>query len=131
MREEHDYERDWRWGRVILWVIAGIGFAMILGAVTDDARAHHSELGMKYDTWCCNGDGHSGDCQEIPSSAVKPIEGGWQVTLVPGDHRLVTRVHVFQIPQSNTRMSSDGRFHACLYPDENTLRCFYAPPMGS
>lgn len=92
-----------------------------------------------YHTWCCNGDAHTGDCQEIPTTAVTPIEGGWQVILEPGDHRLVTKTQTYFVPYrgneraeytSRERDSQDNQFHACLYPSEEILRCLYVPPMG-
>lgn len=90
-----------------------------------------------YASWCCNGDAHTGDCQEIPSEAVTPIEGGWRVILRPGDHRKVTKTQVYFVPYKNeekyspkVRQSQDNQFHACLFPSEETLRCLYVPPMG-
>lgn len=103
-----------------------IRFALALSALAVmPATAHEF-----YDTWCCNGNAHSGDCQPIPSASVKPVDGGYQITLGPGDHRLATRVHVFSKAQAETRRSLDGRYHACLYPTEDTLRCLYIPPAG-
>jgi hypothetical protein len=66
----------------------------------------------------------------ISSSNVQIVDGGYQVTLAPGDHRLATRRHVFLLSQDLTRRSKDGEYHLCLFPDENTPRCFYAPDMG-
>ena len=94
------------------------------------AFAHDAPSGMRYDAWCCNGNAHSGDCQPIPSSSVKVVAGGYQITLRPGDHWMVTKEHRFQKPQTETRWSTDGQYHACLYPNETNLRCFYAPPTG-
>lgn len=79
-----------------------------------------------YDGWCCQ----NSDCAPIPSKAVRAIPGGVQITLGPGDHPLVTRVHVFQIPQSEIRKSQDDNWHVCLFPSEDHLRCVYMPPMG-
>ena len=47
----------------------------------------------------------------------------------PGDHREITRNHIFMIPQRKTMRSPDGAFHLCLFPNEDTPRCFYAPDM--
>jgi hypothetical protein len=93
------------------------------------AYAHDAPSGWAYDPYCCNGDGETGDCQMIPSRTVKVVEGGYQINLEPGDHRLVTHNHTFLIPQRKTMHSPDGAYHLCLFPDENTLRCFYAPDM--
>jgi hypothetical protein len=56
--------------------------------------------------------------------------GGYRVTLNPGDHHMVTHQHVFFMPTSEAKVSTDGSYHACLFPTEDTLRCFYAPPMS-
>jgi len=98
--------------------------------LSSPAAAHEAHSGMKYEAYCCNGDNVAGDCQAIPSQRVKVIKGGYQIELRPGDHRLVTVGHVFTMPQNETRRSEDGEYHACLYPTEATLRCFYAPDMG-
>lgn len=115
------------WWCVVLVMLAIIAVLIVF---TDDADAHKAPSGMEYDGWCCNGDGRSGDCQPIPSATVKPIDGGYQITLHPGDHTLVTKPHIFTKKQSETRWSTDGQYHACLYPNESILRCFYAPPPG-
>ncbi len=107
--------------------------ALILVSITVYAftvEAHDAHSGWSYDLYCCNGDGHTGDCQEIPSSSVRIVPGGYQLTLAPGDHRLITRKHIFKFPQSTTRRSQDSEYHLCLFPDENTPRCFYAPDMS-
>lgn len=115
----------------VLVTISYVGLGVIASLLlASGAYAHESVAGMPYNTWCCNGNGQSGDCQEIPDSAVRTIPGGYQITLGEGDHRLVTRSHIFTKKQSETRWSTDGRYHACLYPTEDELRCFYAPPPG-
>lgn len=98
--------------------------------VMDAAKAHQAPSGMRYDTWCCNGNNHTGDCQPIPNSSVRVIPGGYEITLSRGDHHMVTKTHVFTKTQTETRPSTDGQYHACLYPNEDSLRCFYAPPPG-
>jgi hypothetical protein len=103
-----------------LATMAGIGQAL----------AHDAPSGWQYEQYCCNGNRHNGDCQMIPATSVRIITGGYQVTLAPGDHRLATRSHIFRLPQNTTRRSQDGEYHLCLYPTEDTPRCFYAPDMG-
>ena len=134
MREEHDYERDWRWGRVVLWVIAGIGFAMILGAVTDDARAHRAiptaaqPLGWQYPISCCSGT----DCAEIPDEAVKETPDGYLVSLLPGQHPMVTKEPFsILIPYNSIKIknSPDGLHHICISRTGH-LFCFFAGPRG-
>lgn len=109
---------------IIEWSIAGAAAVFILYATNADA--HESRGGMKYDTYCCN----STDCQEIKHSNVTTSSQGYVVTLRPGDHTMVTREHVFTIPYDQARQSTDGEYHICLFPKEDNLRCFYAPPMG-
>lgn len=117
-----------RWVRGILFgVLVGIS---LLACAAAKAFAHQAPTGWSFDGWCCNGDGHSGDCQQIPQSSVRPVKGGYQITLRPGDHGMVTRNHVFTKTQSEVRNAPDGQYYACLYPTEDTPRCFYAPAMG-
>lgn len=104
--------------------------ACMLIAISSVAEAHHAPSGFKYEAFCCNGDDETGDCQPIRSETVHPNGAGYQITLKPGDHRLATRQHVFLVPQSKTLESPDGLFHLCLFPNEDTVRCFYAPPMN-
>jgi hypothetical protein len=109
-----------------------VTFLLSLGmlALAGPALAHEAASGWQYEQFCCNGNSHNGDCQMIPATAVRIIKGGYQVTLAPGDHRLATRTHIFRLPQDTTRHSPDGEYHLCLYPTEDTPRCFYAPDMG-
>jgi hypothetical protein len=92
--------------------------------------AHEAHTGWKYESYCCNGNEQTGDCQMIPTRSVRVTQGGYEVSLAPGDHRLVTRKHLFKWSQGETRRSQDGEYHLCLYPNEDTPRCFYAPDMG-
>lgn len=106
-------------------ILAGIAIVFATAA-----EAHEAPSGFTYEPYCCNGDGHNGDCQQISSKTVRPVPKGFQVTLLPGDHRLATHKHVFFVPQTQTMESPDGAYHLCLFPNEYTVRCFYAPPMG-
>ncbi|TCL74647.1 hypothetical protein EV286_102208 [Rhizobium sp. BK251] len=111
-------------------MIAMIAVMSTMFAYVSCANAHDAQSGWKYEPYCCNGNNHTGDCQMIPTKSVRIVQGGYQVTLAPGDHRLVTRSHVFKLPQQTARRSQDSEYHLCLFPDENTPRCFYAPDMG-
>ncbi|KAA3505309.1 hypothetical protein EXN24_01295 [Rhizobium rhizogenes] len=102
----------------------------LLMAFNATALAHESHKGFKYESYCCNGDAETGDCQMIPTRSVRVTQDGYEVSLAPGDHRLVTRRHVFSWSQREARRSEDGEYHLCLFPDEDTPRCFYAPDMG-
>jgi len=100
--------------------------------MTWTAKAHDAPSGMSYPSWCCQGtraDG-TGDCDPIPSRTVKEIPGGWVITIGPGDHPLVTKNHVFVKKYGEERRSTDGEYHICLWPDENTARCFLSPDKG-
>lgn len=99
-------------------------------ALAGPALAHDASGGWQYEAFCCNGNDHNGDCQMIPAATVRIITGGFRVTLAPGDHRLATRSHIFLLPQNTARRSQDGEYHLCLYPTEDTPRCFYVPDMG-
>ena len=109
---------------------------LLLALVCAPALAHDAKptamqpLGWKYDAVCCHGSHIDGDCQAISDETVTPIPGGYRITLRPGDHRLVTKPHVYEIKQEKVRESPDGAYHACLYPTEDRLQCFYAPPMS-
>lgn len=107
---------------MVAWIAFGaIALGLVLLLLGGKAEAHSF-----YEQWCCQ----SSDCSPIPASSIRTIEGGFQITLSPGDHPLVTRVHVFQIEQSKTRRSQDGAWHVCLWPTEDNLRCVYMPDMG-
>lgn len=95
------------------------------------ARGHEAPTGFVFDTVCCNGNGVNGDCQPIPRKSVEEVDGGYQVTLAPGDHPMVTKPHVYRMERSLVRWTDDGETYACLYPTEDTLRCLYLPPEGS
>jgi hypothetical protein len=103
---------------------------MMVMICAPSATAHEAHSGFKYERYCCNGDDQTGDCQMIPMRTVKITPDGYVVSLGPGDHRLVTRKHVFNWSQAQVRHSDDGEYHLCLYPNEDTPRCFYAPDMG-
>ena len=102
--------------RIVMAAVLAVGLLLVFQPWS--AWAH-----SWYDPWCCSGK----DCAPIPFSAVREIQGGYQITLKPGDHPLVTRVHVFQIEQVKVKRSKDDQYHACLFPTEDRLLCFYAP----
>ena len=73
----------------------------------------------------------TGDCQMIPTTTVKVVAGGYEITIAPGQHRLATRGHTFFVEQSRARMSKDSDYHLCLWPTEDEVQCFFAPPFGA
>lgn len=110
------------WGMVVLAV-------MLIWASTP-ASAHDAPLGWSYDTFCCNGNGQHGDCAPVPASSIKAVDGGYEITLRPGDHPMITRPHIFFKAWPESRLSQDGNFHVCLWPSQDSLRCLYVPPVG-
>ncbi len=106
------------------------GMLAVMIACASSVQAHEAHTGWSYEAFCCNGNTVIGDCQAIPTRSVTITPGGYQLLLVPGDHRLITRSHIFRLKQSDARRSQDGSYHLCLFPDENTPRCFYAPDMA-
>jgi hypothetical protein len=95
------------------------------------AFAHMAPSGMKYDAYCCQGTEVHGDCAPIPSSDVRATPDGWVITIRPGDHPMATKVHVFTKEYGSEHHSTDGQYHLCLFPNENNVQCFYAPPPNS
>lgn len=103
---------------------------LILAAIvlsTATAAAHSF-----YDGYCCQGnaEGTMGDCAPIPKEAVKVVPGGYQITLLPGMHRKVTEPQTYFFEYAKARWSKDERYHACIYPTQKILRCFYHPLQG-
>ena len=102
------------------------GGLMMLASVFP-SWAHTSKGGHVYRDFCCN----LTDCAEIADEAVVAGPDGYIVTLRKGDHPMVVSDVVRHIvPYRNVEPSTDGKFHACLYPNETTMRCFIAPPSG-
>jgi hypothetical protein len=91
------------------------------------AVAHKARSGMPYDPYCYNGS----DCAEISDEAVTATPNVYLVTLRKGEHPMIESEKITRvIPFKDVRHSEDARFHLCLYPNEDYVRCFYAPPQG-
>lgn len=56
----------------------------LLFAFSATALAHESHKGFKYESYCCNGDAETGDCQMIPTRSVRVTSDGYEVSLAPG-----------------------------------------------
>ena len=117
-------------GHILLPVFLGGLAVFALAYFAGQAWGHEAPTGWSYPVSCCNGTAEEGDCQSIPASSVKAVDGGYQITLRPGEHHLVTKDHSWLKSMGETRVSKDDNYHVCLYPNEETLRCFFAPPMG-
>lgn len=96
---------------------AALMIAMVLTALlavlflnSPPARGHSF-----YDAYCCSGQ----DCEPISETRVK---------IVPGGYLLDDR---FFIKEAEARQAQDGNYHACFWPNPDTLRCFYKPAVGS
>ena len=85
-----------------------------------------------YPSSCCLGsaDGLRGDCAPIPATSVKPVKGGFEITLTPGQHPKVKEPQRFFIAYEDAKPSQDGDYHACLWPSQEILRCFFSPLHG-
>lgn len=87
--------------------------------------AHPFRSGWTYLPACCRGSEAGGDCERIPGASVRKGPRG---ILHPGDHHLVTKDHIFQVPYGGEIPSGDSDFHICLHPTEDHMNCFFAPP---
>lgn len=103
-----------------------IASALLALAFIAPAQAHDF-----YSAYCCRGEF---DCEPIPETAVKVTARGYLVTLRPTEHRMLVNEpspRTYLVPFSEAKPSPDGRYHTCIYPGPDTLRCLYAPPPGS
>lgn len=80
-----------------------------------------------YNPVCCS----DRDCAPVPFEAVEITDDGYRVTLHAGDHVMVSSTVVHLVAYPDVLKSRDGNYHACLFPNQNVMRCFYAPPFGS
>ena len=97
-------------------LIAGVGAVLLVLVIAfvmiaaPPARGHSF-----YDPYCCSGQ----DCEPIDDKRVKLVEGGY----------LLDDAHF--IAEKDARQAPDGNYHACFWPNPETLRCFYRPSLGS
>ena len=66
------------------FLLAALGAAALIHAFTADAGAHQAPSGFAYPAICCNGNREHGDCQPIAEQTVKPVAGGYRLTLGAG-----------------------------------------------
>jgi hypothetical protein len=115
-----------------LWclILAGLLALLWMG----EAEAHEAASGeWLYPAGCCNSAATAvnGDCARIASFHVVAGQGGYDVTLFPGDHpQLKTKGYIGTVPYATTRDSPDGEFHICLATNGTQRYCFFAPPPG-
>lgn len=92
------------------------------------AYAHQAPSGLwTYDPVCCS----NKDCAPIPAGAVSVVPGvGYRIRLNPGEHAMVTSPIEHIVRFQSALPSGDNEWHACLFPNQDNMRCFYAPPQG-
>lgn len=115
------------------WVvfIGALVFIVIIGT----AMAHEAVSGMPYPARCCWSPqaapaGRPGDCDELPDRAVQAVQGGYRLSLMPGDHPMVKAPMTVIVPYPDMEHAEDGKFHVCFRADM-TVRCFFGGSSGS
>jgi len=76
---------------------------------------------------CCN----THDCQQIAGELVEETRGGFRIRLAPGQHVMVTSPVDHFVPYRDLQNSPDGKWHICLFPTQDIVRCFFGPVGGS
>lgn len=107
-----------------------IAVAMLIISVSG-VDAHHAGKNWTYPAACCRGDHSGGDCRRVPFGRVTERRNGYTIRLFPGDFPDITRHHTFVVPFGDELPSGDRDFHICLYPSEDHVNCFFAPPPGA
>jgi hypothetical protein len=88
-----------------------------------EARSH-----SWYPYECCS----DNDCAKIKTSSVREVNGGFEVIVRPGDHKMTehwTEPMVYHFPYNETKGSEDQSYHICLSHTKTAL-CFFAPTGG-
>lgn len=101
--------------------------AILLAILAGPAAAHQAPSGWEYSGECCS----NRDCAAAPAGAVQEVTGGYRVTLLPGQHPMVTtQPFVAFVPHGDARIraSGDEHFHPCIWGGR--LLCLYRPPGG-
>lgn len=101
--------------------IAGaLALLVVWMCATWPASAHEWYSGLKSPGGrsCCSGN----DCDALPASThVRMTDSGFDVTIVPGTHKMVTEQRfgreplVFHYNGHVTNPSPDGQIHACIW----------------
>jgi hypothetical protein len=109
---------------------------VLLALVPTLAFAHTApSMTWNYPLRCCWSPtaapaGRPGDCDAIPKDAVKITPAGYEVSLVPGDHPMVTEPISFVVPYAEAEQSKDEDYHVCFRAAMQP-RCFFHPPFGA
>lgn len=117
---------------VIIAVLVGL-FLAVLFLLVSRAEAHEATsvdgkpLGWDFPAICC----HNRDCAVIPASTVQELPDGYHVTLLPGQHpMLTTKGYSGVIPYGQERPSPSGDYAICLAPEGARRLCFFAGDRG-
>lgn len=101
----------------------------VLALALIDARAHDAPTGWSYSVACCSGY----DCAELPAGTVKEGSNGYQITLMPGQHPMVTG-DIFRatVPYGSSKIKDapDGLYHACILKSSQSIICLYVGSRG-
>lgn len=97
-----------------------LAFSAVAAAICG-ARSHEPYGTLRHPITkdlCCNGE----DCAWIAPERVKAVVGGYDVVHVSGKRSFM--------PYREALPSWDGQYHACFWPNPETLRCLVAPIPG-
>ena len=108
--------------------VSGILCSFFIAGLLSRGDAHQAVGNWTYPPACCRGNDIGGDCEAISSINVTRSTHGYFILVHPGDHHLATRYHRFFVPYGEEIPSGDENYHICLYPTEDNLNCFFAPP---
>ena len=98
-------------------------------ALAPPAAGHDAPSGWAYSNECCS----SADCAPVDDEAIEEVQGGFRLTLRPGEHPMVKdRPVVVFVPHGDRRIqkSGDWRKHACL-SRFGSVFCLYLVPGGT
>lgn len=93
------------------------------------ASGHNAPSGWAYDPACCS----TQDCAPIRVDLVRITAQGYEVTVAPGDHPLVTvqSTYVFPFNDPRVRFSGDQNYHLCIGAYTKKGLCLYIPGTGA
>ncbi len=102
-----------------IWSVLFI-VCLVMLTLTVPAKSHDF-----YPWECCS----DNDCQEISDETVRIGQGGYLVTVKPGEHIMwpASKPEPLQlfIPYTKVKLSPDGKYHLCIN-GQGAMLCFYA-----
>jgi hypothetical protein len=108
----------WPWRALAILAVFGAAFYL---ATIKYAFGHGAYTTLRNPVTkapCCNGE----DCAPIAPERVRVAVGGFNVVHESGK--------ITFYPHEQTLQSWDGEYHACFYPNAETLRCLVTPTPG-